>query len=176
MPASSGRLSAIMSTGHEAELHSQARASWKCSRARSPRPRRSSSTPKAEGRMQGVSPNGPRLLTVAAQQVVSYLRYTGPQIDAFAAAAGCPTRSNRSRLPCRAQTLAGTWQEICESRSSRVQPHWPPQQHLPRRTRCHRFRLGGGMSSSYGSTSSTAASFTRISTPAQVTPRSMRDM
>jgi hypothetical protein len=27
MPASSGRLSAIMSTGHEAELHSQARAS-----------------------------------------------------------------------------------------------------------------------------------------------------
>ena len=59
MPAPSGRLSAIMSTGHEAELHSRARASWTCSRARSPRPRRILSAPKAEGRMQGVSPTGP---------------------------------------------------------------------------------------------------------------------
>lgn len=56
MPPSSGRLFAIMSTGNEVELHSRARASWKCSRARSRRPRRIQSAPKAEGRMQGVSP------------------------------------------------------------------------------------------------------------------------
>jgi hypothetical protein len=66
MPASSGRLSAIMSTGHEAELHSQARASWKCSRARSPRPRRSSSTPKRKAECKGCSIERPGGLTLSS--------------------------------------------------------------------------------------------------------------